>query len=634
MQSFKFLSVFFLSAITLLAVTGCGGGGGPESGVTIQGVVDDGLASSPIAGAECRFVSERGRELGSTTADSNGEFSLVVAQNSQGFLVCNPPGQSNLRLVVFVSTVGALAGETLPVSGREELSPAGTLITEIIIQEQTVSRSQRKAQLMQELQDGANPELTMLAMAATELFNAQLADTDASAQFSSAGSDLVGQDTADEASEDGESDDGGGDNADAGDGGDLSPLAGAMCQFERDENGDSALEDLLADGVVDLLELQTIASLVAQDPAIQNAFMMLFPNGIQPLRNGEPIRGITDANGSVFLPTPRNTEGRITCTDADTGLSVSGFLPARMAGDRRTGENFSNISPASQFFIEGIASQLAGLDIPPVQANYADDIGDLTIPSAGIVRVETTTTADGEIVADADGDGIVCSFTDPTLVQGPPIYPAAAAAAFTSAILYKALLVEQRQAATETFATLLQTILTRTDAAGGADVMVLPADLEAGGVPVARSTLLADILNDCIADGVVGVIGGGTAAALPDRMVRAGRLRVRVQNPDGPVPNARVSIASDGIVTLGNNSSCPAPAGSRVDDNSVEDNRIECLTSADTGTVTFVLLAQNSLEPVTLTLTATSEDGMQSASAMPVFAAPATIDLTIDLTTQ
>jgi hypothetical protein len=186
-------SLFLL--LLSLFISHCSGGDDEDSGgdeappqrVTLQGRVDDGLALSPIAHAQCHFTNLNGAQLATATADSHGVFSLAAPLDSQGWLVCTPVGLPNLALTAFTSTVGSVAGGTLPTKGLEEVSPSTTVIAEILAQTAPADLQARKAELVAALQS-RDPELTALVEAATDLFNAMLQQPITAIDFSSTGS--------------------------------------------------------------------------------------------------------------------------------------------------------------------------------------------------------------------------------------------------------------------------------------------------------------------------------------------------------------------------------------------------------------------------------------------------------------
>src|SRR5262245_6426174 len=58
-----------------------GGGEATQNLVTLRGSVDDGLGTSPIANAECRFLDLNGSQLATATADRNGDFRVEAPLN-------------------------------------------------------------------------------------------------------------------------------------------------------------------------------------------------------------------------------------------------------------------------------------------------------------------------------------------------------------------------------------------------------------------------------------------------------------------------------------------------------------------------------------------------------------------------
>ena len=280
-------------------------------------------------------------------------------------------------------------------------------------------------------------------------------------------------------------------------------------------------------------------------------------------------------------------------------MTLARQIQARdQAGEEVEGQN---VYPPSQFFSSLLAPQLddIGLDVQPIQDNFETDIGNLSFPAEGIVVVETVEEGDGRVVADVDGDGFACGFEDPENIGFQ--YPAAAGVSYTASVLFKALMVESRAAPTKSFADILDGILTRTNADGGADTAVLAEDLTAGGVPAERSAILADLLDACIQRGVETILG----PPLRQRMVRAGRYRLTVQDENGdPASNATVQVTGD-IEGESGGTFCPA-AFEEVERGA---DRIACRTN-DNGLVVFVLLGKQSLRPTPLNLTITSEDGM------------------------
>jgi hypothetical protein len=539
--------------------------------------VDDGTATSPIANAQCRFVDRNSSLLATVTANGNGEFDLAVPPDVQGFIGCNPPGFPNLTLVTFVSTVGIAAGETLPEQGREEVSPRMTLIANNIVQTAASDPEGLKVELLAAL-EAQNPDLTMLAGAATALFNALLQAQITDVDFGAGSGDNGGEESGGSDEDSGGGSSNGGIDGEAGDGTEASPLANAQVEFVLDSRGDTALENLLLDGSLDSdrPELQAIAANVQQDARIKEAFARVFTHGMQPLVNGQPLRTTTDATGRYFLPVLPNTPGFVRVAPTPN-LTISTFVRGRQPGETLTQQN---VSPALHVFTAFIIPQLTFQDVQAVQDNFRADIGDLEVPTAGIVRLETVATPAGREIADIDGDGLVCSLRINNPQEGFIDYVDAGATSYTAIALYKALLVEARNPASASYEAILADVLTRTDATGTARVEVLPGDLLAGGVPDRRATELAARLNKCIQFGVEQILG----TSLP-RMVRAGRFRVAVRDTSGvPVPNVRVG----GVGNITAASECQDTQGRNVPPVARAANLIVC-NADEAGRSIFIL---------------------------------------------
>jgi hypothetical protein len=552
-----------------LIMSGCGGddNGDDRAFVTIQGRADDGIATSPIANAQCRFIERNGNQFAATTADRNGNFRFDILPDMQGFIGCHPPGLSNLVLLTFVSTVGIAAGETF----REEVSPRTTAIANIIVQTAPADPQARKAELLAALA-AQDPDVTTVADAATELFNALLQNQITDIDFSSSNGESSG-----ESGEGGEGNGGGssgGATGEAGDGTEFSPLANAQCEFILDPRGETALEDFLLDGSLELPGLQPIAADVKQDAGIKEAFVRLFPRGMQPLVNGQPLWTTTDVNGAYFLPVPPHTPGFVRCAAAPN-LAISTFVPARQTGETLTDRH---VTPASLVFTAFILPQLTSQDVQAVENNFLTDVGNLKIPDDGLVRVETVATPEGQVIADTDGDGLVCSLRINSLQEGAIDYAYAGATSYTAIALFKALLIEARNPASVSYEAILADVLTRTD---HPFIEVLTEDLLAGGVPADRATELAARLNECIRFEMDRIFD----ARFP-RFVRTGRFRVAVRDitTGAPVPNVWVG----GVGRFTADSLCRDAQGGEVPPIVLEDNLIVCHTD-ENGRITFIL---------------------------------------------
>lgn len=579
--------------------------------MTIRGRVDDGATPSPLSNAVCHFVPQGGDPSTSTTADLGGVFRLDVPPQIEGLIECSPQDLPNLVLMTFVSTVGTPAGATVPATGFEEVSPRTTVIATIIAQAAPAHPQGRKAELLAALA-AQDPDLTMLTVAATALFNAmrqhQIMDVAFSTHVSEGGGE--GPDA-------GEGSTGGGGSAvvegsaggvggAVGDGAELSPLVSVPCEFVLHPQGDSALEDLLDDGTLGRPELHAIAAEVRQDAALQRAFTRLFPYGVQPLdRHGLPLRTTTDQQGQYFLPVPSDTPGFVHCKPRPA-LTVATFVRARQAGETLTDQH---VSPPGLFFAAFLVPLLPPQDVQAVANNFLTDIGDLRRATQGIVRVETVETPQGRLVADTDGDGVVCSLLEGR--QAASIqYPPAAAAAYTATILFKALLIEARQPAMANYEALLADIFLRTTTTGSPRLDILPEDLQAGGVPGGRTTELAAQLNRCLRAGIEQTLG-----IPPPHMVRAGRLRVTVRDRQGTLLTQARTTVQGAMILYG--SQCTRVAGQTV-----------CSTDAQ-GMVTLVLQGARSLAVTPVLLLVESEDRLLT-SQMPVdFVPPATKDIAV-----
>jgi len=627
MKRFSVLGVILFGVLVSLTMSGCSGdgdGNGNGAGKTrvlIQGKVDDGTVASPIANAQCGFIDRNGSLLATATADANGEFHIEVPPDVQGFIGCNPPGFPNLTLLTFVSTVGIAAGEILPEAGREEVSPPTTLIANIIAQTAPADPQARKAELLATLA-AQDPDITTLGGAATELFNALLQGQITDVAFSAGGGDDSGDSGGSgSGSGSGSSGSSAGATGDAGDGTEFSPLANAQCEFVLDLRGDTALGDLL-DGFIDRPELLAVAANVQQDASIKEAFARLLPQGMQRLVNGRPLRTTTDANGTYFLPIPLNTPGFVRCASA-SNLAISTFVRARQAGETLVDQD---VSPASHVFTAFIVPQLTFQDVQAVKNNFLADIGELQVPSAGIVRLETVATSEGQVIADTNGDGLVCSLLINTPQEGSVAYVDAGATSYTAIALFKALLIEARNPASASYEAILADVLTRTDATGNPRVEVLAEDLLAGGVPVGRATELAADLNECIRFGVEGILG----TSLP-RMVRTGRFRVTVHDTTG-VPIQNVRVGGVGQITAA--SECQDAQGTIIPPIDRAENLIVC-SADENGRISFLLEGRIQLAPTPVAWSVRTANGTTVLGEVNApFATSVTTDVLLTLPRQ
>jgi hypothetical protein len=605
MQSLRRVCLALVVVSSAWGMFGCNGGGGdgqkppPSPTVTLQGRVDDGTPHSPIAHAQCQVVDVRGSLVGSSTTDTNGRFQVGIPPGIETFIGCHPPAFPNLVLAAFVSTVGVAAGQTRPETGLEEISPRTTMIANILAETHPADRQRRKTELLNAL-GGQEPDLSLLAGAATALFNAmlqsQITDVDFSPLFPTSEDDASGGDDGASGGSDGGGSGGsdGGVSGGVGDGAELSPLPNILCEFTPHLQGNSALADV-RDGAVDRPELQRIASRVPQGATLGDAFARLFPEGLPPLVRGQPLRTRTDANGAYFLPVPPSTPGFVFCA-ALANLALATFVRGRQGGDTLTDQD---VSPPSEFFAALLQSLVPAQEVPSLEENFLTDMGNLREPARGVVRLETVQTADGLTIADTNGDGVVCSFVGGTQAAAI-IYLPTGGAAFIATTLFKAFLVEARQPAILSYADILTNILTRTDQGGNPLIEVRAEDLVQGGVPAARATMVAPLLNTCF-----DVRIRQDLATPLRRVVRAGRIRVTVRHASGTlVPNAQVVVEG----------TFPAPPAARTDTN---------------GQVIFTLSGQTTLGPDPVTVTVTSPDGTLTRQVQTALIPPTTRDISV-----
>lgn len=158
---------------TLLTAILLGCHGDSSTGVIVRGRVDDGTATSPLAGARCLYLNSSRRLLAQTTANPSGKFVIRVPPDVSGFVGCYPDQYPNLVLITYLGTMGAAEGETLPPEGLEEVSPRTTVVANIIAQTTPPDPQARKEELLAQLA-AEEPDMTALAGAATELFNQML----------------------------------------------------------------------------------------------------------------------------------------------------------------------------------------------------------------------------------------------------------------------------------------------------------------------------------------------------------------------------------------------------------------------------------------------------------------------------
>lgn len=382
-----------MSGLLILMLSGCSGGNDdgeePRPSVTmvaIQGEVSDGTPTSPIPSAACQFVQRNGTQRARAIADSTGAFRLQVPPGIEGFIQCAPPGLAHLRLSTFVSTVGKEAEETIPETGREEVSPQTTVVAMVIARENPANPQARKERLLAALavRDSA---VATLAEAAVVLFEQLLeARTDVAFNDTSPGSEGGdnGGDDGTDGGTDGSAD--GGATGDVGDGAEASPIPLAVCEFVLGlldpAMVNTVLHDLFVDGQVTRPDLQPVATrvneaLAGRTTAIADAFARLFPDGI-----GRPLRSVAaDADaatpGRYFLPVPPHVSGFVRCHPPGRGLLVlATFVPAREEGELLVRQD---VNPGTTMFSVQVGLPLAGDRLPVLKQNYLADVAGLRV---------------------------------------------------------------------------------------------------------------------------------------------------------------------------------------------------------------------------------------------------------------
>ncbi len=402
------LSVLVL--ISFMAGCGGGGGGGDEGGgsgterVAISGTADDGTLNSPISGAECAFVDLNGDRLFGTTADNFGRFSIKVPPDVEGYIRCAPPDMPKLVLSTFSNTKGMAPGDKI--SG-EDVTPATTLVADIINSENAAVPMARKLELLDAIENDEDPELRLLVDLCTRVYNAML-DEQLNVRFGGDdGVDGPGEGL------------GGGVGGDAGDGADFSPIPNARCEFvamelegedlfapdlkEGEVLFDAALADFCNDGMVNRPDLEAIAEQVNQVfEGRQTEIMAAIANRFSECI-GQPYRTTADGEdsetpGRYFLPIPPNVQGFVRCSPPNQPkLKLATFVSTEGLPD---GEEIpsQDVTPATTFFSHSIVTKLSE-DLMTVKENYLDNIAgleDIQIKKDGemITRFELKETAD------------------------------------------------------------------------------------------------------------------------------------------------------------------------------------------------------------------------------------------------
>lgn len=364
----------------LQALSGCGGGGGsapppPETTVAVSGTVDDGTENSPIGSATCSLRDLDGLRRGSNvTADADGNYTVRLDPDVEGFLTCRHPTIDRLTLVTFISTVGAEAGDQI---ADEAVTPATTVVARILQSENPTDHSSRKSELLDDIENETDPGLNQLVSASTRLFKRML-EEEINVDFGGGEGGAGG---------------GGGVGGGAGDGGDRSPIVGALCEFIVSEDNDltngkvlhdAALTDFFEDGQLDRPDLAAIVAELNDEfqhhrQELADAYATYFgSDGI-----GTAYADITDSEGNYFIEIPPNVSGFVRCTPPDeeqAGLVLATFIPAQAEG-QDPAEN-EDVNPAMTLFSVDIARKLSGDLLASVRENYIADvreIGDIRI---------------------------------------------------------------------------------------------------------------------------------------------------------------------------------------------------------------------------------------------------------------
>ncbi len=342
-----------------ISLTGCGGGGSggrsdptptppitPRSNtVVVAGRAHAGTPARPLAQAPCRFVDQQDRQsIARATTNEVGGFEFAIPVERQGFILCHPAAIPSLTLSGFLSTLGRAEGTRI---ANEDVTPASSVIADVIRANNLVDPQARKVELLAELAR-EEADISALVDAATLVYQRLFeAGIGSDADFSG-----DGDDGGDEGGADG--DDGGAD-GEAGDGGEFSPLPGALCTFSLDAAGlvraNTILADLYADGQIDRLDLQAVAATInaaldaERRSAITKAVATLFPIG-----TGPAIATIADGPdsatpGRYFLPTPAGVPGVVTCTPVNLDqLVLNTCLRARAPNEVLSNEDVTPVT--------------------------------------------------------------------------------------------------------------------------------------------------------------------------------------------------------------------------------------------------------------------------------------------------
>ena len=391
----------------IFSFVGCGGGGGgdqqstgnqqpTEQNVTISGKVDDGTVNSPIANAFCRFVDTGNNVHAIVVSNENGEYSIVVPPELDGYIRCSPFDLSNLTTYTFSSTKGALPSTTI---SSENVTPTTTIVADIINRENPVSPLSRKRELLAAIETMQDTELSLVAKASSALYS-EMYHQRINARFSGGdGGDGGGNGDGDGSGAAGGSGDGLGASGAAGEGAVASPIPYARCEFmvgntlkEAQPLRNSVLADFFHHGKVFRQDLKAVADLVNSDLAghsaekIKAAFAKYFPKGI-----GRPFFDIADEKGNYFIPVPPNLPGFIQCTPQNyENLILATYVPARQINEELTGQD---VNPETTIFSNRINLELDA-DLETAKENYLNDIAGLRV---------SLVTVDGIVTGEPSG---------------------------------------------------------------------------------------------------------------------------------------------------------------------------------------------------------------------------------------
>ncbi|MDH3603504.1 MAG: hypothetical protein OEU26_28155, partial [Candidatus Tectomicrobia bacterium] len=365
--------VFFIlwSFFVALALSACGGGGGSgsdprSSDVEIIGRVDDGT-TNPIGNAICYF-EQRGVIFSLTATDGDGNFSMPVVPDVQGFLLCSPRDLPNLSLSSFISTEGRMAGDRIQLD--ENVNPESTVLAELIRQTPPSIRRNFETRLRVMVSRG-EPNITLLIEVATRLYDVL--------RMSGINVDFATSEERDPTTYDGLIE------GNVGNGLESSPIPRSICDFSLSLNGDTlvttVLSDLFDNGRLDRPDLQPIADqLPIENPeAIPRALGELTPDG----KIGRAIMTTADDEtsstpGYYQLPIPPHLSGFVRCRPPDfQELSLATFVPGRQPGDTISAQH---VTPPTTVFSTHIANTLGvGENLASTKQNFTDDTIGLSV---------------------------------------------------------------------------------------------------------------------------------------------------------------------------------------------------------------------------------------------------------------